>query len=238
MQDRLYEMLIKEDEITWQTIIYDLVKSEQMNPWDIDVSLLAQKYLQTVKKLQEMNFAVSGKIVLASAILLRIKSHRLVEEDLLRFEELINPSEEEFEGDLFGDVDLSQIEENRVVIIPKTPQPRKRKVSVEDLVDALQKALATSNRRSLRMLESRIAPEVKIPERTIDITQVIKDVYDRILLYFKSEKRLTFDKFIPSERREDKIATFVPLLHLDNQRKIDMEQKDHFGEIEIWLRKK
>src|SRR3989344_8604912 len=190
MQDRLFELLIKEDEITWQTIIYDLVKSEQMDPWDIDVSLLAHRYLETVKKMQELNFTISGKVILASAILLRIKSHKLVEEDLLRFEELINPREEEFEGDLFGDVDLSQIEENRVVIIPKTPQPRKRKVSVEDLVDALQKALASSNRRSLRMLESRITPKVEIPEKKVDITHVIKDVYDRILLYFKSEKRL------------------------------------------------
>ena len=237
MQDRLFELLIKEDEITWQTIIYDLVKSEQMDPWDIDVSLLAHRYLETVKKLKELNFTISGKVILASAILLRIKSHKLVEEDLLRFEELINPREEEFEGDLFGDVDLSQIEENRVVIIPKTPQPRKRKVSVEDLVDALQKALASSNRRSLRMLESRITPKVEIPEKKVDITHVIKDVYDRILLYFKSEKRLTFDQFVNSNRREDKISTFVPLLHLDNQRKIDMAQKEHFGEIEIWLKK-
>lgn len=235
MQDKLFDMLMKEDEITWQTIIYDLVRSEQMDPWDIDVSLLANKYLETVKKLKKMNFIISGKIILASAILLRIKSYRLVEEDLVRFEELINPPEE-FEGELFDDVDIQSIEDNRVIIIPKTPQPRRRKVSVDDLVSALQRALATGNRRALRFASEK-AREIEIPEKKVDITKIIKDVYDKIILYFKSEKKLTFDKFVSSARREDKIAMFIPLLHLDNERKINLEQKEHFGEIEIWLKK-
>lgn len=235
MQDKLFNMLMREDEITWQTIIYDLVKSEQMDPWDIDVSLLANKYLETVKKLKEMNFIVSGKIILASAVLLKIKSYKLVDEDLVRFEELINPPEE-YDGDLFDDVDIQNIEDNRVIVIPKTPQPRRRKVSVDDLVSALQKALATGNRRALRFASERVK-DIEIPEKKIDITKVIKEVYDKVILYFKSEKRLTFQQFVNSARREDKIAMFVPLLHLDNQRRIDMEQKEHFGEIEIWLRK-
>ena len=94
MQDRIFDMLMKEDEITWQTILYDLVKSEEMDPWDIDISILSKKYLETVRKLQEMNFAISGKIVLASAILLKIKTQRLIEEDMVKFESLINPPEE------------------------------------------------------------------------------------------------------------------------------------------------
>ena len=77
MQDRLFEMLMQRDEITWQTIIYDLIRTEQMDPWDIDISLLTQKYIETVNKLQEMNFFISGKVLLASAILLRIKSYKL-----------------------------------------------------------------------------------------------------------------------------------------------------------------
>ena len=129
-QDKLYEMLIQEDEITWQTIIYDLVKSEEMDPWDIDVSLLAKKYLETIKKLQEMNFNLSGKIVLASAILIKLKTRKLVEEDLARFENIINPPEEIEE--MYNDLDLSEISENRIIVIPKTPQPRRRKVSIND----------------------------------------------------------------------------------------------------------
>ena len=81
MQDELLNILMQKDEITWQSLIYDLVKSEQMNPWDIDVSLLSKKYLETVKKLQEHNFFISGKVILASAILLKIKSVRSLDRE-------------------------------------------------------------------------------------------------------------------------------------------------------------
>ncbi len=229
-------MLLQEDEITWQSIIYDLVKSEEMDPWDIDISLLSKKYMETLKKLKEMNFGISGKVVLASAILLKLKTRRLVEEDLTRFESIINPPEEL--EDLYDDIGFEEMEDNKIIVIPKTPQPRRRKVSVNDLVDALQKALEVNKRRVFRHLEDmQSIPEIEVPEKKIDVSEVIKDVYDRVISFFKSGgKKLTFEEFIKSDRREDKIATFVPLLHLDNQRKINLEQKEHFGEIEIFRR--
>lgn len=234
MQEKLYNMLLQEDEITWQTIIYDLVKSEEMDPWDIDISILSKKYLETLKKMKEMNFNISGKIVLASAIMLKLKTRRLVEDDLTRFENIINPPED-LDNELYDDVDLGEIEENRIIVIPKTPQPRRRKVSVNDLVSALQKALEVNKRRIFRHLEDiKSIPEVEVPEKKIDITEVISGIYTRILSFFKTGgKKLTFEEFTKNHRREDKIATFVPLLHLDTQRKIDLIQKEHFGEIEI-----
>ena len=38
--------------------------------------------------------------------------------------------------------------------------------------------------------------------------------------------------------KEDKIATFIPLLHLSNRKQIQIEQETPFGEIEIYLRTK
>ena len=74
----------KADEVTWQSIIYELVKSEQMDPWDIDISLLTQKYIEILRSLKEHDFRVSGKVLLAAAILLKIKSTKLVGEELNR----------------------------------------------------------------------------------------------------------------------------------------------------------
>ena len=50
------------------------------------------------------------------------------------------------------------------------------------------------------------------------------------------EKTLTFTQLIPSDAKKDKVLTFIPLLHLTNQRKIDLIQEKHFSEIEIKLR--
>jgi|TARA_Y100000310_G_scaffold85507_1_gene82327 segregation and condensation protein A len=225
-------MLLQEDEITWQTIIYDLIKSEEMDPWDIDISLLSKKYIETLKKLQEMNFAISGKVILASAILLKLKSHKLVEEDIARFEDIINPPEEEFLSELDAE-DMGSLEENKIIVIPKMPQPRRRKVSLQDLVGALQKALQVDKRRLIRRQEALDIPEVTIPEKKVNINDLITQIYSKITTFFKTNKTLTFTKLVGSDRREDKIATFIPLLHLDHQRKIDLHQEDHFGEIHI-----
>ena len=68
MQDQILDMLLKRDEITWQDLIKDLVKSEGIDPWNVDISLLAKKYVDIVKQLKEVNFFVSGKVVLAASI--------------------------------------------------------------------------------------------------------------------------------------------------------------------------
>ena len=86
MQDRIFQLLFEEDDVTWQTIIYDLVRKEEMDPWDINVSLLTQKYIELIKKLKQTDFRVSGKVLLAAAILLKIKSNRLVGDDILELD--------------------------------------------------------------------------------------------------------------------------------------------------------
>ena len=237
MQEKLFNMLFEDDEITWQTMIYEAVKTEQMNPWDIDISVLAKRFFEMVKKLQELDFRVSGKIILAAAILLRIKSKRLVEQDIDQLNRLISASEDT-EEDLFEELDIDTggavIDEDKFRLIPRTPQPRKRKVSVYDLVEALQKALEVKKRRA------RFAPadvKVEIPEKKKDMTVVISEIYEQIKGYFYQQKanKLRFSELLPSESRGDKVYCFVPLLHLESQQKVDLYQEKHLSEIEIFM---
>jgi len=232
MQDQILDLLLKKDEITWQNILYDLVKTEQMDPWDIDITLLSKKYLETLKKLQEVNLFISGKVILASAILLKMKSDKLLVHYFANFDALMFPQDlEEFEDFEEKKARIQLPEQPRLTI--KTPLPRKKKVSLDDLVNALEKALEVDQRRTLRRLEaSRIPVNMKIPVKW-DITAKIKEIYEKILMFFKSKQKLTFTELVGSPRREDKITTFVPLLHLANQEKIHLNQEQHFGEIEI-----
>ena len=48
--------------------------------------------------------------------------------------------------------------------------------------------------------------------------------------------KLTFTKLLNSDSKEDKIYTFIPLLHLETDKKVNLDQKQHFGEIEIFLK--
>jgi len=87
--DRILDIVVEKDEVTWQTMIYELVKHEGMNPWDVDVTLLARRYIQMLKKFKELDFRVSGKVVLAAAILLKIKSQKLLQDDIGELDRLM-----------------------------------------------------------------------------------------------------------------------------------------------------
>ncbi len=242
MSEDTIQLLLEKDDVTWRQLLYDLVKSEQMNPWDIDLSILSKRYIETIKQMQHMDFRVSGKILLAAAILLKVKSQHFIEHGLDELDRLLARTQEpdmdetffsEFSHELFDVADKIEYEEPR--LIPRTPQPRHRKITIYDLAEALQQALEVKKRKL-----DRAYPNIKItiPKKKFDITQVIRDVYTRIKTYFhmNGDKQLTFSQLLPSSAsREDKVYTFIPLLHLDNQRKINMWQREHFGEIGIDL---
>ena len=239
METEILDIILEKDDITWQTLIYDLVKSDKMDPWNVDVSILTKRYIGMIKKLKEHDFRISGKIVLAAAILLKIKSRHLMNEGMNNLDTLIHGIQEE--EDLFFEEYFHEFGEEVFIkdekytkeplIVPKTPLPRSRKVSVYDLVKALEKALEVENRRNLRRPAEH--PEVKVPKKIMDVTVMIKELYNKIRGYFNQDKQITFDQLIPSDSREDKIYTFIPLLHLTTQRKIDLYQPKHFGEIFI-----
>ena len=84
MEERIMQIILgkESNEVTWRSMIYELVKSEQMDPWNVDISVLSKRYVQMLKKLKELDFMVSGKMVLAAAILLKMKSNLLVGEEM------------------------------------------------------------------------------------------------------------------------------------------------------------
>lgn len=236
MQDEIFNMLIQKDEITWQTIIYDLVRTEQLDPWNIDISLLTKRYLETVQKLKKHNFFLSGKVLLASAILLKIKSIKLLTEYIADFDNQLFQRDEDI-FDESQDPVKDHIKYEIPSLLVKTPQVRKRQLTLNDLMKALEKALDVEERRKVRQID-RVVAEAQLPEKKIDISELIKTIYDKIIFLFKTKEKITFSELVNSDKSEDKITTFVPLLHLDSQQKIDLRQEKQFGEIDIVLMNK
>jgi segregation and condensation protein A len=231
MQDQIYDMLLKENEVTWQDIIYNLIKTEQMDPWDVDITKLTQKYIETVKVMKDMNYFISGKVLLASAILLKIKSIRLIEEDISNFDSFLFHQDSEFEelGDFLP-------KNERVTEIPalgiRTPQARRRKVSVADLISALEKALHVDTRRKLRMERFLVFNKPKIPEKKVDIGLLIDQIYQKLEEMFKAQEKVKFSELGAKDKTET-ILTLLPLLHLHNHKRVSIEQEIPFEEIHI-----
>jgi len=234
-QDQLYNLLLEED-LGWQALIYDLINTEQLDPWDINISILAEKYLEKIQELEEANFIISSKILLAAALLLRIKSEILLNHYIKSLDEILFGKKEEKKYQL----ERIELDEDIPELIPRTPLPRHKKVTLQELMSALNKAISTEQRRiHKKTIQEKLAKEAEIvlPKRNINIRDKIREIYSKLKFFFKDEKKvkIAFTKLAGKSKKE-KIMIFVPLLHLDNQQKVWLEQENHFDEIYVWLK--
>ena len=233
-QEQIHSLLFG-DKLSWHAIIYDLINTEQLNPWDIDISLLSQKYIERVKSLEEADFFVSSKVLLATALLLRMKSEILLYHHIPTLNELLFGKKE----DKKYKQEKINLEESIPELIAKTPLPRFRKVTLDELMQALGKAINTENRRIQKIVigkQHEFEAAVAIPKNRINLKDQIKKVYSRLKdIFSQREEKLAFSE-IAGKSDEEKVATFVPLLHLDNQHKVWLEQEKHFEEIWILMK--
>ena len=237
MEDKIYKMLLEESEITWQSIIYDLVKNDQIDPWNINLSLLASKYKERIKELKQHNFFISGKVILASALLLRIKSHKFLTEHIPNFDNFLYPPEDAELSELLEQDNNFYKDQKIPELMIKTPAERKRKITISELLKALEQALDIDFRREVKKRDYAVFRKVELPKNVMDISEVIKNIYNKIMSFFKRNEEVTFTKLIPSQKKEDKLYTFLPLIFLESDGKILLEQEKAFGEIKVKIPK-
>jgi segregation and condensation protein A len=233
-QDQIHDLLFNR-EIGWQEIIYDLINTEQLDPWNIDIIILSDKYLDKIKEIEEADFFVSSKVLLAASLLLRIKSEILLNRYIKSIDDILFGKKESIK------VQLERIELNEDIpeLIPRSPMPRFRKVSLKELMESLNKAILTENRRIKKEIVSKNTlreSSFSLPKRKFSIKDKIKEIYRDLTDWFKEKKedKITFENF--AKNKEEKIISFLPLLYLEDQKKIWLDQKNPFEDINIWLR--
>src|SRR3989344_6141517 len=141
-QEQIHDLLMS-DKLSWQAIIYDLINTEQLDPWDINIALLAQKFLERVREIEEANFFISSKVLFAAALLLRIKSEILLQEDIQTLDDILFGKKEEKRYIQ----ERIELDEEVPGLVVRTPLPRFKKVTLQELMSALGKAIKTENRR-------------------------------------------------------------------------------------------
>ncbi len=240
-QEQLHDLLFSR-EVGWQEIIYDLINTEQLDPWNINITILTDKYLEKIRSLEEADFFVSSKVLLAASLLLRIKSEILLNKYIRSIDEI-----------LFADKNASNkvslesnpvfsisLEEEIPELIPKSPMPRFRHVTLQELMESLNKAIATENRRIRKEIINTNAlreAEISLPKKKFSIKSKIRELYEKLLQHFRENEhktKVSFTDFIGTEKG-NRILSFSPLLHLDHQKKVWLEQEKPFDDFYIWL---
>ncbi len=240
-QEQIHDLLFSR-EIGWQEIIYDLINTEQLDPWNINITILTDRYLEKIRSLEEADFFVSSKVLLAAALLLRIKSEILLNKYIRSIDEI-----------LFGEKDSNKIglEKGQILtidfsesipeLIPKSPMPRFKRVTLQELMESLNKAIVTENRRIKKEITNTNAlreADISLPKKKFSIKDKIRELYENLLQHFtenKGKTKISFTDFVGTNK-ENRILSFSPLLHLDYQKKIWLEQETHFGDFYIWLK--
>lgn len=216
-------------EFSWEQIIYKIIAWEGLDPWDLNISALCISFSNYIKKFDQLDFRIPAKYVIIAAILLRMKS------DHLKFLDLEDESEQfdSFETEIEGSVEGVSTP-NRLLINPITVPPKRmvrRKVTIEELVSSLRKALATCDRRDDR----KAVRAGKINIRHEDISEKIANLYNKInsILKIIRKEEVEFTKVVDKWDKHTVVGTFVPLMHLDHEKKVACRQNDFFEEIYI-----
>ena len=108
-------------------------------------------------------------------------------------------------------------------------------INIDDLVDALKEAMVVKERREQRKKTLKEKLNYRADVVKIDISAKIMDLYNNIVHFFDNLRReeIIFNELVPSQDKMDLLWTFVPLLHLSNEGKVDLSQKIQFGEIKV-----
>ncbi|MFA4819557.1 MAG: segregation/condensation protein A [Candidatus Aenigmatarchaeota archaeon] len=200
----------------WQEVLTTLVVEEGMDPLFVDLVKLADVFRSYLEHLKKFDFRIPARFILVAAILLRMKAELLLDE------------EEEKEIKKMESTPL-----NIDVPLLLAPMTRKttRKVTLTELVTALNKAFEFQERKEGKKIRMRRAIERLIePEEDIEIR--IKEIYEEIT----QAKTIKFSQLVPTWKKMEIVQTFLPLLHLATRDLIICEQEEMFKEIFIRLR--
>ncbi|MDO8339770.1 MAG: segregation/condensation protein A [Candidatus Burarchaeum sp.] len=205
---------------TWREELRLMVEEERLDPWNIDLADIADKFLARIRKFQTLDLVLPANLILAAAILLHLKS------EALKFEE-----EQVAEEQVYLEEDSAPLEVP--VLTLRTRIPPKRRVTITELMDALEDAFEYQRAKEERVhvpdAMAIILPEYNIEER-------MSALLSRITALADKEGLVLFSSLLREKTRQEIILTLLPLLHLAQDGKINIFQEKLFGEIFVQMK--
>lgn len=205
-------------------ILVNLARNGEIDPWNIDIVEITDKFLRQVEEMEKTDLRISGRTLLYASILLRMKSNALVEvEDV--------PEEFMDEGDNF------EISDYPVPTLPLRRMSR-RPVTLDELLAELKKAEAIEEKRLERLRSKKevhrttikevmaIAHEEDIESRVIKMRNILTGLFEK-------QKYIQFSELAGSLDRTGMIMAYLALLFLATKKEIWLEQEELFGELFI-----
>lgn len=231
-------------------ILVQMAKSGKIDPWNVDIVDITDKYLAHLFQLKSQNLRLTGRTLLFAAILLRLKSNVLEGIDVSQFED--TPQDElDYTDDDWDDMMAadSEISTNNVISLDEVLQRRtsvrlnrSRMVNLKDLIKQLQfyeeldrkQALRNAHERAKRRVRSyaKLTPDDIVNlahdeyiEKSVD---VLRENLERI---FATEEKVELKTL--TLLGMDKISAYIALLFLSAESDIDLVQEEFYGDLYV-----
>ncbi|MGC8587340.1 MAG: segregation/condensation protein A [Candidatus Micrarchaeia archaeon] len=208
-------------EATWKDLLIDLVKRNKLDPWNIDLIEIVDKYINAIKVMKILDLHVPANIILAASMLLRMKSEMIDFGDRIEEQEEMPAAERPIVS-----VDS---------LVPRFRVAPKRKMQLAELITALEEAMKLKEQHELRA-ERDANIQLPVMITGVDIEEEMESVYEIVKNKVGKDKMITFTELSRTANISDVLlGIFVPLLFLASKSRIIMLQETFFGEIIVML---
>ncbi len=216
LEEDIEKMILKP---TWKEMLLEMIATERLDPWNIDITILADNFLHRVRNMKTLELHVPANLIVATAILLKYKSN------ILKIIENV-PVEETCIEEPYTSEEIPKLE-----LVSRIPP--KGPITLEDIIKEMERVMTYDN------------PTVPKPKKIEEIITIFTpkfDIDERMSIVFthlkqKADKEgwVMFSELLKNKSTEEIIDTLIPLLHLSQRKIVDLRQDDFFGEIFIRL---
>lgn len=235
-----YEIKIDEFEGPLDLLLH-LIKSSDMNIFDIEVEKITKQYLDYIEAMEEMNLNVASEYLVMAAELIEMKSATLlpkpkIEEDEYEEDPRDALIQRLLEYKQYKEVTESfkELEEERKQIYTKVAENLKNyqtdesvsmlDVDLDILMEAFKKFL--ERKEEEKPLHTTVTTkEYSVKERSREIRSLLK-----------SKKKVKFEELFEIRKKDYVVVTFLSILSMCKKQELEITQTGNFDEIYLNLK--
>lgn len=233
-------------------ILVEMVKQNKIDPWNIDIIDVTEKYLQRMIELKSLNLRVASRTLLFASILCRLQSNVLAGLSIDDFKD--DPQDDVIYDDdgfvaEYGEEDREFIPTSNVVSIDEALQRRtsvrlnrNRVVTLKDLIKQLEFYEKLEKKASMKSATERARRHVSNISRLTPneiVTMAHEEYIEEAVLKLKDNLGQIFEHQDKIELSElvvlglDKISAYLALLFLSRDTNYELEQEKFYSDVYV-----
>ncbi len=229
-------------------ILVQMAKQGKIDPWNIDIIDVTDKYLTHLFQSKAQNLRLTGRTLLFASILLKLKSNILEGVELSDFDPQPEEPDLEFDDDTL-DYDSEYIPTNNVVSIDEVLQRRtsvrlnrNRVVTLRDLIRQLEFYEMLDKKQSLRNAHERAKRRVK-NYSNLSPEDIINLAHDEYIEKGVERLRANLEEILNRQDKielneltllgMDRISAYISLLFLTAESNYDLVQDEFYSDLYV-----